>query len=217
MENSIRKEVSYGPLTVVNVDYGRFMKKGEGMKQAELRQEITHTAYYPKKQIKSSLNDTMFKMSDFDIDEEPFIRKEMRVCWVKVPETATVESTTAMLKNFPKACLYKILSNHPILSDNQVSAINNPELDFNMDKAADSQVVRYGEGEDKGKLILFNGKVQYKGIFFDRGEISEGVSREKEKEDEDRRNSDLQDQYLSEAIAKEYHAVDAVVTGQEIG
>jgi len=90
-------------------------------------------------------------------------------------------------------CIYRILSNHPILSTQQIHAIKNGLR--TKAQIAEKQVVRYSKGDPlEGSVITDqNGKVQYKRNVFSKFHV----------EDEDRRTADLADVYTTEAISAE--------------
>lgn len=137
-----------------------------GSKTLEVKQIIKTISSYPTKKYNSSLQDALFSESDFGAETNEYTTEETRVAWILVPENKGETEIKLMLNNFPNACIYKVLSNEPILDDNQERAIANglkTKADF-----ANSQVVRYGENSDKaGQLILdTDGNVQYRRTFF---------------------------------------------------
>ena len=191
--NGIKTTVTLGDIEVSEVKVSDFQKSGT--MTAVLKQTVTTVSSYPTKSVSNSLQDNVF-----DIEEYGFEKKEYppsvrtNVVFLNVPEGSTVDSVKTRIAKYPNANLYRILSNRPILSDNQLYSITIGQR--TMDEYAESQVVRYGEGEDKGELILdANGKVQYKAVFFS----STG------KDDEDRRTASLDDMYLSEGIEVAYN------------
>jgi hypothetical protein len=118
----------------------------------------------------------------FDLAPETLeaIAKEFETRVDRLPEAA----------HLTDPCIYKVLSNHPILSTSQKYSISVGQK--TLDDIADKQVVRYPkEDELAGNIITdANGKVQYKATFFSEWHV----------EDEDRRTKDLSDVYLTKAL-----------------
>lgn len=203
--SEIRKEVKRGKLEVSRVFEGKYQK--QGTMTAELRQEVTVISYYPSMRIENDMQGNIFDNEAFDIKDEPRESKEIRVTWIPVPASKTIEEVKKALENLPKAHLYRVLSNAPILTDDQKSAINNGVTTLEKiaegDGESGGQVVRYGsEHEKAGTLILDKlGKVQYRKVFF---------SPDGSKEDQDLRTSD-ESMYLTENLAVELQAVEQTV------
>jgi hypothetical protein len=205
--NEVVREKSFAPITVARVFKGDYQK--EGTLTAELKQAVTITSHYPTRAIVNSLQDNIFSAEDFSFEPETHVNVETRVAWINIPENASINDVETRLKKAKKAVLYRIMSNRPILTDNQQNAINNPDLEAELDTFALTQVVRYGEdrGDLAGKLILDrNGKVQYRSVFFS----------SEPKEDEDRRNADLEDVYIPEEIHAELVGETPTIEGQDI-
>lgn len=200
----IRKEVSKDALSVSRVYESDYQK--EGTHTAELRQTVTTKSYYPGKSVSNNMQDNIFGQSDFGFEEQEYTNNEKRVAWIDVPQGMTSEAVAEKLVQFPEATLYRVLSNNPILTDNQVYAINAGLT--TKDNFAESQVVRYPEGsENAGKLALdSNGKPQYRAIFF--SNIA--------KEDMDLRTENADEFYASANIAAEMNSTEHVVTGQTL-
>jgi hypothetical protein len=109
---------------------------------------------------------------------------------------STVESVVAKLAALPEATVYRIYANKPIISDNQNYAITAGLT--TMDAIADKQAIRYGEGDPQaGRLILKNGKPQYKADFF----------KSTATEDQDMRTEDPADFYASASMKVELAGV----------
>jgi len=199
----IRKEVSKDALSVSRVYKSDYQK--DGTHTAELRQTVTTKSYYPGKSVSNNMQDNIFGQNDFGFEEQEYTNNEKRVAWIDVPENMTPEAVAEKLANFPEATLYRVLSNNPILTDNQVYAISAGLT--TKDNFAESQVVRYPEGsENAGKLALdSNGKPQYRAIFFSNSA----------KEDMDLRTED-EEFYASASIAAELNSTEHVVTGQTL-
>ncbi len=204
---NIRKEVSISAITVNKVYKSDFQK--EGTLTAELKQTVETTSFYPTKSIANSLNGNIFEISDFGFEEQSFPSKETRIAWIDVPADSTKESVQAKLDQVPGAVLYRMLSNRPIIADTEQYAINNTDLpNVTLDMFADRQAVRISKDAevDPGKLVLNNGKIQYRRTAFSR------VPRE----DDDSRTKDPSDFYVSSALKAELNGVSHVVTGQEL-
>jgi hypothetical protein len=191
----VRKEILKGNLEVSRVHATQWQK--EGTLTAEIKQTVTTKSYYPSKSVSNNLKDNPFSTSEFGFSESEYTSEERRVAWVDVPTDATAESMVARLATFPEATIYKILANHPIISDSQEYAINAGLT--SKESIADKQVVRYGEGHPQaGQLILDKtGKPQYKATFFKR----------EAKEDEDLRTADPVDFYSTSEMRVELAGV----------
>lgn len=203
----IRQEVSKEAITVDNIKAGQYQKPGT--LSAQLRQRVSTKSFYPSKKIESSLQSNVFGLEDFGFSEQEFISNEIRMAWIPVPEKAKLEEVVAKLAAASKngATIYRALSNRPILDENQVYAVGNPDVNATLDTFADAQVVRYpAEHEKAGQIILDNnGKVQYRRTFF----------WATPKADVDARTVDAADCYVSPNIAAELEGA-AVMQGQTI-
>ena len=193
-ESQVRHEVTVGTLEVSRVYTGNYQK--EGTLTAELKQVVTTKSHYPKKSVTTNMQDNPFATEDFGFEEQEFTNNETRVAWIDVPANATVESVKAKLAEFPKANLYKVLANKPILSDAQQYGISANLT--TKDIIGNSQAIRYPEDHSdaalRGKLILDpKGKVQYRAVFF----LTKGGV------DVDHRSADPSDFYATPEIAAE--------------
>jgi hypothetical protein len=200
----VRKEISLGPVTVSRVYKADYQKKNT--LTAELRQEIKTLSYYPTQRVDSNISSNIFAIKDFKgIEDKAFESIETRVAWLDVPEDATVESVKAQLAKFPEAQIYKVLSNKPIISDSEQYAINNPELsDVTLDSYANRQIVRYPKGnENEGKIVLVNGKPQYRRTPFFATVMP----------DQDMRTSEPKDFYASAEILAEMQGFVSIPEG----
>lgn len=204
VEQGIRKVSTKSGLTVSRVYSSDYQK--EGTLTAELRQTVTTKSYYPTKSVANNMQDNVFGMEDFGFEEQEYVNQENRVSWIDVPMGTSAEAVLAKLESFPGASLYRVLSNHPILTDNQVYAINQGLT--TKDVFAERQIVRYPEGsENAGKIALdSNGKPQYRAVFFSSSA----------KEDQDNRTVEPGDKYVSAMIANELGANPNVISGQSI-
>ena len=190
--NAVSTEVRKSALIVEEVKVSNFQKAGT--KTAVLKQTIETISKYPTKSVSSDKQDNIFSMEDFGFEEQEFTSVRTNVAFLDVPANSTIESVEAQLKKFPKACLYRIISNEPILTDKQKYSISAGLK--TKDDYANSQVIRFGEGSpDAGELILdSNGKVQYRAVYFSATE----------KEDMDLRTHD-EVNYMSEKIKEEFN------------
>lgn len=186
--SEIKKEVTQGAIEISRVYKGEYNKADE--LTAELKQVVTTKSYYPTKQIRNDKQDNIFGLKDFPGgDEKEFVNNEKRVAWLTVPVGETVESVAQKLAAYPKARLYRVLANRPILTSGQKAAIASPDLEVTESTFANRQAVINPETKD---LILDKaGKVQYRAVFFS----IDG------KPDEDLRTSNPSDYWVSEEIA----------------
>jgi hypothetical protein len=162
-EQRIRTQVSKSALEISRVHATAYQK--EGTLTAEIKQTITTKSYYPSKSVSNNMQDNPFSTAEFGFSEKEYVSNSKRVVWVDVPTDSTVESVANKLAALPQATIYRIYANRPILSDNQNYAISAGLT--TMDAIANKQALRYPEGNpDAGKLILKNGKPQYKADFF---------------------------------------------------
>ncbi len=205
--SSIEKRVSKSPIAVSRVYKSDFQKAGT--LTAELKQIVTTTSSYPTKSISNSLQDNIFGMSEFGFEEKTYKNDETRVAWIDVPANSTAESVAAKLQAHSGACLYRILSNKPIIADTEKFAINNPDMDVDLDTFANRQVVRYPIGAPQEGEIAEdgNGKIQYRRIAFSAVAMS----------DSDMRTADPADYYASAELAAEFQGeTSAALPSQSI-
>lgn len=190
---SIEKEVAFNDIVVSRVYASKYQKKG--MLTAELKQEVTTKTFYPQTRVNDSLSSSIFEASDFDIPKTEYKQKETRVAWVNVPANATLETVREQISKLPAANIYKILSNRPILTEEQKTGIESGNISLTEDDVANSQVVRYPDNSDEaGKLILKDGKPQYMRRVF---------STDPNIEDVDLRTDIADDFYASDEIVAE--------------
>ena len=203
--NSVRQEVSKAAITLDKIYSADYQK--EGTLTAQIRQVVTTKSFYPSKKVASDLQANIFGLGDFGFEEQEYSSTETRVAWIPVPTNAKKDEVEAKLKAATEkgACIYKVLSNHPILDENQKYAISQGLTTLHT--FANSQVVRYPENHEKaGQIILDNhGKVQYRRTFFWNTPM----------EDQDARSLDSADAYLSPEIAAELEGA-SVMVGQTL-
>lgn len=202
MSNATRKTIQRGNVTFSRLFASEYQKLGS--KTLEIKQLISTTMYYPTKKFNSDLQDALFTESDFGVEENGYETTETRVAWIPVPANYNEAQVKQIVANLPKeACIYKILSNCPILTDNQRQAVNQGLK--TMDDFADAQAIRYpNNSEFAGELILdAAGRVQYKRTFFSKTA----------QEDIDERTNGKE--YVSNALAEEFEGA-SVNLGQKI-
>jgi hypothetical protein len=201
----VRKEVQKSPLAVSRVYTANYQK--EGTLTAEVKQIIETKSFYPSKSVSNNLKDNPFGTSEFDFKEQEYVSQETRVAWIPVPAGSTAESVQAKISSLKDACIYRILGNKPILSNDQVYAIEQGLTTQAI--IADSQVVRYPVGHEMaGKLITdANGKPQYKATFYKNVATA----------DQDMRTEDASDFFATPTIAAELGLVQTSHTvAQEV-
>ena len=157
MEKKIRKY----KVKFIEFKYSAFQKKDT--KTALLRQRIVTKTIHEKQQYESIEN---------------------RVAFINVPINTTVKEMRHQLTSHSDCCIYRIISNHPILSPIQSKAIEDGVKELH--DYALRQVVRWGKGhESEGTPITLNNKVFFRVATF---------SWDKH-EDSDLRTYDPDDQY----------------------
>lgn len=190
MSNASRIEVKKGKVTVELLKVSDFQK--EGSQTAQIRQSIETTSFYPSKQAGNSMSDPLFDNKEFGYEEQSFVSNENRVAFQNVPENVTIEQVQARIDANENSFVYRVLSNHPILSDSQKYSIKVGLK--SKDDYANSQIARYGEASEfAGEIVKDqHGKPQYRATFF----TFTG-------KDVDLRNAEVTDFYASPEIAME--------------
>ena len=144
-----------------------------GTVTAQLRQIVTTDSKYPSKKTASNMQANVFDNSEFGFATQDFTSTETRIAWILVPEIISKEEVIKRIEavNVAGGCIYKALSNKPILDDNQQYAITAGIR--TLDDFAITQAVRYPENSETiaagtaGKLVLdAKGQVQYRRTFF---------------------------------------------------
>lgn len=181
-------KIDFSKVEVIKVYKAEYQK--EGTLTAMLQQKATKISEYPSQNVHNSIDDKIFNEKDFDTKPQTFTNEETRTFFLNVPSHMdTVEKVQEHLKQFPMLHIWKMKANKPILSKEDEITIEQGKL--TMEKKAEAQVIR----DEKGKLILYMNKIQYK-----RYCISTQF-----KEDVDERDSDANNIYLTEAMYKELH------------
>ena len=203
MENNTGIKVEFGKVVLDSISSKTF-DNGNVSHSAMFRQEVK--IFYPKARMSSDRQANLFSDEQLGIEYNDAVIQN-RVAFMKVTENVTEEMIRTELAKYPNAKIYKELSNHPILSDNDKTAIANGILDE--DTLAEKQVARYSENHDTkpGQLILDkNGKIQYRRLDIDwKGE----------KDDVDNRTEDPTDVYLTASIEKELVETGAYVIEEQ--
>lgn len=191
-EKTVSKECS--PLEVSRVFRSNYQK--EKTLTAEIRQEIKTSTLYPNNTVCNNKQGNIYDVKDFDIEAlEPFVATEKRVAWINVPEHLSADDVQRDLGKFEGACIYKVLSNEPILTNSQEAAIEDDSNDVSIESYCDRQAIRYPESHEKaGELVLdSNKKVQYRVTYFSPTFV----------EDQDLRNDKPENSIISSSILDE--------------
>lgn len=170
-EGGITRIITVGKVTV-DAEKGIYKSDFQKDKTSSVmfRQVINTHSIYPAARVSSDKQNNLFSDEEFGFDGgQEFDSVSNRVAFMDVPETMTVAQVQAKIS--ANACIYKCLSNRPVLTTNQMSAIQAGLR--SLDQFANSQAIRYPENEQTmtngtaGKLILdAEGKVQYRAQFF---------------------------------------------------
>jgi len=88
-------------------------------------------------------------------------RDEVRVTWILIPDTKTKEEVQERLNRYPNIRIKKVLSNNPILEENQIKAINDGIL--SLYTVAKAQVLRFPD--TKGIILDKMGLPIYRRFF----------------------------------------------------
>ena len=191
MNNAINTVKTVSPIVVREIKDSQFQK--ENTTTAVLEQIVTTVSEYASSRISNEFQDNIFSKEEFGIENQKFTTKEKRIAFMLVPKNTTVDQMVENLKKFPKANIYKILSNKPIISDGQEYAIKQGQL--TMEQIENRQMVING---DTGEVIKHNGNVQYRATFFSA----------KGKEDQDLRSNTIE-------RASEVSIVNAIENAEE--
>lgn len=204
----IPQTITYSDITLDKVEAGVYQK--DGTLTAQIRQTVTTVSEYPSKQVNSDLQQGLFATGDFGFTSQPFTNQETRVAWVLVPAGTTEADVMVKLAaiNATGATIYRMLSNHPILDQNQKNAVKIGLGGVTLDTFANRQVVRYPTGVNhpqEGQICKdANNKVQYRRTFLWNTPL----------EDQDKRSSDPMDVYMSPEIELELSATGHTSIGQ---
>lgn len=163
----------------------------EGTKCALLRQKRNLYTYYPKRQVNNNLKGNPFDIQDFKFKEHCYTSTSYRYTLIEVPSSSTKEEVQEQLDKHLNGVIYRILSNHPILTDHQEYAIEQGLI--TKQQIAEKQLVRYWSSENK-ELIFDNvGKPQYRATFYSRDDL----------EDIDKRTEETKDYYTYYELTEE--------------
>lgn len=168
MDNDSNIQVKYGPITIDHVEPSRF---DDSKFQAQIRQTITRTY---KQSGADSLSGALFNTNEFG-DGQSY--DEIRVAWLPVPaEKNTVEAVEAQLKKFPAARLMRFLGLKPILSNEQLRAMESGINTKTIEEYILSQSVKNPEGEQ----ILYKGYPVCRVVKFVTSKVADIDSREQD-------------------------------------
>lgn len=201
---AITKNVVKSAITVDKISASENQKAGT--LTAQLRQVITTNASYPSKRVGNEKQDSLFGTAEFGFTTQDFSSVENRVAFMHVPVGTTAEVVLAKLAQAPQSCLYKELSNKPIITEDQNYSITVGQN--TLESFANTQVVRYPDSPAvaenlRGKIILDNnGKVQYRRVFYS----------STPKEDVDGRTADVADAFISGEIQAELASMQSNAT-----
>ena len=168
MESQVKITIERQPVVVSRLyktEYNR-----DDAQTVELKQCVLKKTEYHDNTLSSDLSDNLYSHKDFrNESSNVFVSPpETRVTWLNIPEEVTLEEFEERLNKAEGACIYKILSNSPILTQAQQYAVNNPNSPLDIEHYCKAQVVRYpATSERAGEIVLDpNGRVQYRATFF---------------------------------------------------
>lgn len=105
----------------INTEKGIYTTEVSKKPQVEVRQEVITS--YPSAKLGNRLADPLFTDEEAGITSQNFT--ETRVTWIPVGNITDIAKVEAKLKSLVGARIYKTLSLKPILTENDLSAINN--------------------------------------------------------------------------------------------
>ena len=197
--NSIEKSTTKSVVTVSRVYKAHYQKSGT--LTAEMKQIVDEITLYPDKTIRDNLQGNVYDLCEYDQEKKEFKKTRTDVTLIDVPDGQTLDSVSARLSSYPNATLYRILSNHPIMSETTEKyyqgLIDSDQEALAMqikNRIANGQILRYHTSDEekgifKDDLILDKfGKPQYKACFLDETG---------KKEDTDLRTEDPTDYYTT--------------------
>lgn len=210
VNNGITHTTSRSAITLDSISASQYQK--EGTLSAQIRQVMTTVSSYPSKKVENSLQNNPFSAADFGFEKQDYTSVENRMAWINVPFGIKQEDVVAKLAaaSANGACIYRVLSNEPILSDDQKYAVEQGIR--TKDDFAKSQAVRYPENQETlangsaNKLTLDKaGNVQYRRTFYWNTPMA----------DVDARTADTSKHYLSAELEAELNGA-SVMVGQTI-
>lgn len=156
----IRKSES--PITIDEI---RPHLSNSNKKVAQVRQVVT--SEYPAARGGNSLQVGIFAPEEFGGGGQTY--QENRVAWLDIPASATMQQVQDRLNALPNARLYRILSLHPILTDEQKRA-----METGLSKDSEGNLITIEHYKQNQRVIDANenpvdykGVPQYRRIFFD--------------------------------------------------
>lgn len=163
----IQKVSKVGSITVDSVGPHTYKKD---MDSAQLRQVHTNISLYPSRKTESNMQKSLFDFNDFGLTAQEFESVENRMAFLDIPKGTTKEQVEAKLNAAMAngAVIYKVLSNEPILDDNQLNGIARGLT--TKDIIGNGQVLRYPDSDKEGRggKIIVNaaGNVTYRRTYF---------------------------------------------------
>ena len=198
--SNVIKVITYQPITIDNIKTSQFTKKGT--LTAQIRQQVITKTSYPAVNTNDGVTSDIFagEFENVGIGKE-YSNTENRVAFITVPDTCTVQMLQNKLNGLVQAgkqpVIMKIVSNRPILTDNQKASIASQLK--TMDDYANTQAIRFSKHNTEGnanKLILDdNQNVLYKRTFFQADKVA------------DVNTCDPNDTYVSPQLEEEMKAV----------
>ena len=157
----------------------------EGTKQCQIRQVVSVDTQYPSTSFENNKSDNLFSQADFSAVSvsEPFNQTADRSTFMTVPEDKTLEEIQDMLDSYPQAFIYREISNHPILNDNQLSSILSGVNKKTMEEYAWEQKIIDPSQKDLTLILDILGKPQYQSYFFSLTKDADVDSRNKVADD----------------------------------
>lgn len=136
-------KIEFGKITIDHVEDHPYKS---GMAQAQIRQAVTKT--YPSARVANSKSDSLFASDDFDL-EEGASYTSTRVTWLNVPEGTEKSQVKAKLAENKNARIRREIANDVkrVLTEEQVSAIENDEIDYSLEDAQEKFMIRDSDGD----------------------------------------------------------------------
>lgn len=162
--SNIVKSQKFNPISVDKVTPNPFK---QNTLTCQLRQVVETTTVYPGISVSTNMQDNIFGTNEFSgTGGKTYKTPETRIAWIPVPIGTTAQVVMNKLAAMPQAKIYKVLSNAPILTEQQKNAINKGIT--TLDKVAAKQVVRYPDNHAQAGQLIFdsNNNVQYKACYF---------------------------------------------------
>lgn len=108
MENSVKKEQSFGKIIVESVKPHAYK---DDVLSAQLRQIVKRKSIYPGKNTGNDKQDALFSAPDFGGEPTVYETEQARVCWIDVPLGTTAAQVQAKIDALGDAArIYQIVS-----------------------------------------------------------------------------------------------------------